>query len=251
MTQAAESESERQSFESKFAALEEAFRGLPIKRAATPGAVNIYELIIPVIVRQLLVMGRGSRPRLSAKEEKRLRNLLPVVAAGSLSQADLEMLSRRPRPLPTKKGLHDLEQSIGRTLEALDNLSQPALDALKETMPDPFLYWLKMNLSILRVSAQQSKDKINVEAGAPEKVQISHIARAVGRLYFGLTEKKPTESNKPFVTLLGAVYDVLGFQRTTTNPKIQGKDRVSAQSQAKALADEWEAVLAKIPFAGN
>ena len=141
MTQAAEPESDqRHSFESKIAALEETFRGLPIKRAATPDTVNTSELYISVVVRRLLVMGRGSRPRLSAKEEKRLRNMPSVVATESLSQTDLEMLSRRPRPLPTKKGLMDLERSIGHTLEALANLTQPALDGLKETMPDPFLY---------------------------------------------------------------------------------------------------------------
>jgi hypothetical protein len=229
------------STESKCAALEEAFRGLPINRAM-PGAGK-YEILIPAFAHQLVMMARGSRPRLSAKEEKRLRNLPPVVATGSLSQTDWEMLSRRPRPPATKEGLRSLEHSIDRTIEALDNLSPPALDALKETMPDPFFYRLRLNLIILRATAKTLRFTIDIKDGAPEKIQKSKIARTVGFLYYNLTGRKPTESNKPFVSLLGTVYDVLGFQPTTGT--IQGRDRVSAYAQAKTLADECESLVAK------
>ncbi len=169
------------SFESKCAALEEAFRGLPINRA-TPSAGNTHEMLIPAFARQLVMMARGSRPRLSTTEEKRLRNLPRLVATEILSRTDMEMLSRRPRPLPTKEGLRRLEQSVDRTIEALDNLSEPALDALKDSMSDKFLYWVRLNLIILRATAETLRVTINVEKGRPEKVHISQIARVAGLL---------------------------------------------------------------------
>jgi hypothetical protein len=125
-----------------------------------------------------------------------------------------------------------LEQSIGRTLEALDNLSDPALEALKDTAPDPFLYWLKLNLGILHTSAKELKVNIKVKMGAPKEAHKLEIARFVGMYYHSRTGKKPTVRTRdgkaygPFLETLACVYKIIG---------VQG----GGETQARAVAREW------------
>jgi hypothetical protein len=142
-----------------------------------------------------------------------------------------------------EKELSELERKVVDVVEALDRLSEPALHALNHQ--STAMRKLKTGLRILAAAAT-SADVSHLPdrfLGAPTKPQANRIAEYVGVQYFFRTGKKPSKTQKPFVTLLGAVYDALEFCRSTERGA--ARDRVSAYSQAKALNDKWEAVTKK------
>ena len=170
------------SWEAKSAALEKAFRDLPIWRGTATGIP--YEILIPDIPRQLMLMLPNSP-------------------------------NSRPKAAGTKKGLQRLARSTRSTIKALDGLSQTALDSLN--YKPAALRKLTTNLRILHAAAEMAakkKAEVKGRAGRPEQVQPSQakkIARVVAQHYRGLTGKKPTASG-PFVKLLHDVYEILGIE---------------------------------------
>ena len=105
----------------KYEAIGAAFSGLP------PGSSQFAKELISAAARTLCRMRNDPRQRAPEEEEKRLRQLPPIIPSGGLSQKDWDLLSRQPRPRPIRKRLDQFEESAGRTLELLD--------ALKDILP--------------------------------------------------------------------------------------------------------------------
>jgi hypothetical protein len=189
----------------------------------------VKQLIPEIAARHLLHMDRGPRPRLPEKEERRLRNLPPVMAPDSLSLTDWEMLSRRPRPPSIKAALSALERKTGCAIEAL---SDPVLAALKGTSLTPLLYQLKMDLGRMHVVADPLRAEIKTKKSPPEKVEKTEIARVVGQYYYYRTGEPPKVATKDgvaygrFLKTLAAIYTILGIKR-------------GSEGQARKVAKEW------------
>lgn len=185
-------------WEAKCAALEIAFRGLPIRRATGVGIS--YEFLIPDISRQLMLMIPNPRVRIARTGE-------------DLRAVPLSIL-------PTEDGLKRLAQSTGRTVKTLDGLSQTALDALN--YKSAALRELTTKIRILQAAAEVAGDeiakakeaKVKAGRGRPPKVEPSpaqKIARVVAQHYRGLTgdeAKAPTR----LIRLLCEVYRILGIE---------------------------------------
>jgi hypothetical protein len=186
-----------ESWESKCAALELAFRRLAIQRSEVVQGIP-YEFFIPSIGPQLILM----------------------------------VPNPRPKTLPPKKALRSLLRSTGNTIEALDRLPRPVLDALN--YQPAALSKLLMQLRILHAAVKTVE--LETRRSAPTKFQEQKIARVVAQHYFALTGRKPTVSvshrngsPSPFVELLTSVYSILGV-------------KVSAASQAKMITDKWPSI---------
>lgn len=167
--------------ETKLAALEAAFRKLPIKKGKAAGIP--YESLIPGIARQLMLM-------------------VPIL---------------RPKVASEKRGLRNLAQSTGRTVKALDDLSSAALAALN--YQPAALRELKTKLRILHAATETVE--FTARNGQPKKIQPKKIARIVAQHYYRLTGRKPALTNDPynggktkgqFVELLQAVFEILGIK---------------------------------------
>jgi hypothetical protein len=211
----------------KYEAIGAAFSVLP------PGSSQFAKELISAAARTLCRMRDDSRKRMSEKEEARLRDLPPVMPAGSLSQKVWDLLSRQPRPRPIRKRLDQFEESAGRTLELLDEL--------KDILPHSFSGRLRAGLVLAREAARTSKDTIGVQKGQPKKTQKMKIAWVTGLYYFWITEKKPTvitasenkgsynegDAHGPFLELLATVYQALGI-------------RGGAEAAARKVAAEWD-----------
>jgi hypothetical protein len=174
-----------QSWESKCAALEDAFRKLQNRRGEAAQGIP-YEFLIPSFGPQLMVM----------------------------------VPNPRKKALPPKKALRSLTRSIGQTIEALDRLPGPVLDSLNYR--PAALYNLQMQLRILHVAVKTAE--VETRRSAPTKTQEQKIARVVAQHYFALTGKKPTVSvsvkdgnSSPFVELLTAVYRTLGVKASAAS----------------------------------
>jgi hypothetical protein len=174
-----------QSWKSKCAALEGAFRKLQIRRGEAAQGIP-YEFFIPSIGPQLMLM----------------------------------VPNPRPKALPPKKALHSLTRSIGQTLELLERLPGAVLDALNYRKAA--LRELETNLRILHFAVKTAE--VETRRSAPTKTQEQKIARVVAQHYFALTGKKPTVSvsvkdgnASPFVELLTAVYGTLGVKASAAS----------------------------------
>jgi hypothetical protein len=176
--------------DAKVAALEVAFRRLPISRRETSAIP--YEEVIPGIARQLMLMGGKPTP-----QRKKV----------SIQKA--------------KRELERLARLSGATAEALRELSQTAIDLL--SLKPEFLSireqasWLRL-LSADAQSAASSclPTEQRVRQKNPRPVE---VARVVALHYFRLTGEKPRRRNTwdgkaygPFLELLNAVYKVLGVK---------------------------------------
>jgi hypothetical protein len=212
----------------KYAAIEAAFSKLP------PGSSAPVKKLIPgAAARTLCRMRDDPRQRLPEEEEKRLRELPPIIPSGGLSQKDWDLLSRQPRPRPIRKRLDQFAESAGRTLELLDEL--------KDILPHSLSRRLWTGLVLAREAARTSKDKIGVQKGQPKKTQKMKIAWTVGLHYFWITDNKPTvitasenkgaynvgDAHGPFLDLLVTVYQALGI-------------RGGAEAAARKVAAEWD-----------
>jgi len=200
------------SWEEKCAALQDAFRKLPIRRNETAKGIS-YESIIPGIACELMLMAPVSH---SAAELFAVKN-----------------------GLRNKKGLHKLAQKIGDVVKVLDGLSQDALDSLNYRQAA--LRKLKTELRIFHEVVKAAK--FDAPHGQPPKAQAKKIARIVGLHYYGLTGRIPAKTVDPvsseasgqFVELLRTVYKILGI------------NKASAAAQTTVLNKEWRdaKVLAK------
>ncbi len=177
-------------------ALEEAFRRLPIRRG-DPSRGIPYEVLIPDISRELILMRSGSQP--------------PKGASASVAQKKLASLSR----------------ATGRTIKELDQLPSNAVDALN--LRPAALRDLTTRLRILQATAASAKPQESSSLGQPPKVQARKIAQTVALHYERLTGLSPTVSTKggkaygPFVTFLSTVFDILEID-------------ASAESQARKVS---------------
>jgi hypothetical protein len=100
--------------------LEDAFRKLRIRRGAAAQGIP-YELLIPGIARQLMLMAPNPRSK----------------------------------ALPPKKALRSLTRSVGQTIEALDRFPESALDALN--YKQAALRKLVTNLRILHFAVKTAE----------------------------------------------------------------------------------------------
>jgi hypothetical protein len=177
-----------QSWQFKCAALEDAFRKVPIRRGEVTPAIP-YDFLIPDIAGQLMRM-------------------IP---------------NPRPKALPPKEALRRLTRSIGHTVEVLDGLPPTVLDALNYQRSA--LRKLQAQLRILHFAAKTAE--VVTRRSAPTKLQEQKIARVVAQHYFALTGKKPTVTVRvkdgkasPFLELLTAVYRIIGLNVSAAS---QGK----------------------------
>ena len=211
----------------KYEAIGAAFSGLP------PGSSQFAKELISAAARTLCRMRNDPRQRAPEEEEKRLRQLPPIIPSGGLSQKDWDLLSRQPRLRPIRKRLDQFEESAGRTLELLDEL--------KDILPHSLSGRLRAGLVLAREAARTSKDTIGVQKGQPKKTQKMKIAWVAGLHYFWITDKKPTvitasenkgaynegDAHGPFLELLATVYQALGI-------------RGGAEAAARKVAAEWD-----------
>jgi hypothetical protein len=158
--------------------LEDAFRQLAIvngNSAAIP-----YELAIPGIVHELMIMKRAE-----------------------------------PKKDQAKRSLKNLRAASARLVKVLDELSPDVLETLN--FQQSKLKALHSDLRILKAVAKHTN--VHSKRSAPEKVHAYKIAQAVGWHYFCLIGKDPTVSrpvgDKPrgtFFDLLTTVFCVLGVK---------------------------------------
>ena len=163
------------SWQAKNAALESVFRKLPIRLDST-----MYKCLIPGIPRQLLLMAPISR-------------------------------NSRSKVAGAKKGLQRLAQSTRSSINALEGLSQTALDALN--YKSTAIRGLTTKLRVLHAAAELAT-KENAPPGRPAQIspsQVKKIACAVAQHYRGLTGDEAT-APKRLITLLGDVYKVLDIE---------------------------------------
>lgn len=205
------------SWKEQCAALEDAFRKLPIRRGKATAGIP-YEALISGLGRHLMLM----RPNPGGHPPK-------VVSVGTAT-----------------KELRNLAAKAGALIETLDDLSRTAVDALNYRQDA--LMSLKTQLQILRGSATSveiPEAPENTGRGAPKKFQPRKIAEVVAQHYFGLTGKVPTRnvdsdqgnSYGQFVELLKTVYDILGVD-------------ASADSQTRAVVKAWPSMEFKRQKAG-
>jgi hypothetical protein len=190
-----------------------------------PGAkVLRWDMLLYDIGQRLVqIARRGPRPRLSAAEERRLRES----PADKLSPADRELLARRPAPLPDKQALGALVQSVDRAIGSLEDLSPRALTEIQNILPDAALF-----LHRFRAAAKSVEEASEVKnrRGPKSDSRSQAISECVAKHYHALTGEAP--AGKAFVTLLQDVYGILGL-------------KVSAASQAKKLTASWPKLFTK------
>jgi hypothetical protein len=203
------------SWDAKRAALEEAFRKLPIQHSKAMTGIP-YESLLPDIPRQLMLMAHIPR-----------------------SEAEFYAAKNNLR---NKNGLHKLAKKIGDVIKVLDGLSRDALDSLNYRQTA--LSELKTKLRIFHEVTKAAK--FHAPRRQPPKVQARKLARVVGQHYYGLTGRIPAKTvdsisgnaRGQFIDLLRTVYKILGI-------------KASAEAQATALNKEWRAAKALVKKTGK
>lgn len=194
------------------AALEDAFRCLPIKRFDAAAGIP-YESEIPGMGRQLILMKHVPRP-----------------------------MNRS-----VKKDIRSLVSYVGRTLTLLERLPNSATGVLN--YQDGSLTQLKSSLRVLWTAAQLHTD--NGRPGAREKLRARKIACIVAWHYYGLTGRKPTvpkdSKGKPsghFLKLLKTVFEILDIERELRSlPRDKAGtqlDKASSYAQAEWVSRNWQ-----------
>ncbi len=181
-------------FNEKCAALEAAFNRLREPPATHEDKIP-YKMVIPGIARELMLMTPVQKPKSAAAE----------------------------------KGLQKVAAHAGHTVEALDSLSEDALQALN--LGPAAIRRLRTTLRILKIAAKSAE--IRPSPRVATKVQPRKIARRVGEHYCALTGKlRPTVPDRngvpygPFLELLIEVFRILGVN-------------ASAASQGRAVSKSW------------
>jgi hypothetical protein len=190
------------------AAIDAAFRKLPIK----PPDKLSSEMLIPGIARELALMRGAERP----------------TEAGV---AALKRHAEAASSAATKKEIAALKKHAEGLIEAIDALHKPAIDALAYRLTGPAGLTTRLRILIAQASCAEVPDDLRAKKGAGVKVQARRIANTTAEHYYRLTGNNPTvivnpDTNKaygPFLDLLKEIFDVLGIT-------------ASAESQAAAAA---------------
>jgi hypothetical protein len=196
------------------AAIEAAFRRLPIWRPGNPEVLS-YESLIPGIGRQLLLM-KGNEP------PPNLKTVDKTTAAMWKGVAALRRHTETASTSATRRELANLEKRAAALLNAIDALHKPAIDALnyrKEALIGPA--GLTTKLRVLSAAASHAtipELPATVGRGRKTKDQPHRIALAAAQHFYGLTGKIPTvivpsaggKARGPFVKLLTEIFAAVG-----------------------------------------
>lgn len=159
------------------AAYREAAAKAPMEKSPRTSKAIPYELAIPGMGRELMLMMSGAPRKL----------------------------------LPPKKALAELRKTSDGLLAVLDLLppeAAAALDMSQKTLPD-----LRLKLRVLSEEAKAAR--IVRKAGPPEKVQATKIARAVAVHYYHFMGRNPSVPKRegkaygPYLNLLSKIFKIL------------------------------------------